>query len=322
MSLHSIVVGLRFGTDKKREKWGATAPVVAAARPPLTAAQPPTPQQRRRNPKQKQGWSGPLKAAVTSGSLCAVGDVLAQSIGGWYASREAGGGSEQQQSGGGGKKKKGGGAPASPPGSAASSYQACRTLRMAGFGFFFYGPYQYYWYSLLEHLMPARTVPNFVSKVAANQLLLAPVTLTVAFAWHLAFSPPPAAAQAGSAAAAAAAKKGAKKARENGLAAAGSGASSSPAQASRRPAGLAEALADRLAPLPDKMRRDFFPAMITGWKFWIPAASVNFCAVPLRHQVLYMSLCGVLWTAYLSHASGTKIGADKARAAPAPAKRR
>jgi hypothetical protein len=44
-----------------------------------------------------------------------------------------------------------------------------------------------------------------------------------------------------------------------------------------------------------------------GWKFWVPAASVNFYFVPLQQQVLYMSCCGVLWTAYLSYASTTAI---------------
>lgn len=40
-----------------------------------------------------------------------------------------------------------------------------------------------------------------------------------------------------------------------------------------------------------------------GWKFWVPAASLNFYVVPLQHQVLYMSTCSVLWTAYLSYMS-------------------
>lgn len=43
--------------------------------------------------------------------------------------------------------------------------------------------------------------------------------------------------------------------------------------------------------------------MVNGWKFWVPAAAINFYAVPLPWQVLYMSTCGVLWTAYLSFAS-------------------
>ena len=45
------------------------------------------------------------------------------------------------------------------------------------------------------------------------------------------------------------------------------------------------------------------PPPCAGWKFWVPAASINFWLVPLAHQVLYMSCCGVLWTAYLSYSS-------------------
>jgi hypothetical protein len=44
-----------------------------------------------------------------------------------------------------------------------------------------------------------------------------------------------------------------------------------------------------------------------GWKFWVPAASINFCLVPLQRQVLYMSCCGMLWTAYLSYVSTVNV---------------
>jgi len=52
-----------------------------------------------------------------------------------------------------------------------------------------------------------------------------------------------------------------------------------------------------------KLKRDLLPTMVNGWKFWIPAASINFYAVPVQSQVLYMSVCSVLWTAYLSFSS-------------------
>ena len=64
-----------------------------------------------------------------------------------------------------------------------------------------------------------------------------------------------------------------------------------------------------------KVKGDLWPTMVNGWKFWVPAASVNFYAVPLQHQVLYMSACGLLWSAYLSHASVTSGGG--LQAAPA-----
>lgn len=132
--------------------------------------------------------------------------------------------------------------------------------------------------------------------MALNQLCLAPITITVAFAWNLALT---------------------GQARE----------------------------------LPAKLRRDFTATMLNGWRFWVPAATVNFVAVPLQYQVrgrgrgdeanaqamlvawhrqrrspgqaelgpgcashlvalqppppqvLYMSTCGMLWTGYLSYQS-------------------
>ena len=52
-----------------------------------------------------------------------------------------------------------------------------------------------------------------------------------------------------------------------------------------------------------KLRRDFVRTMINGWRFWVPAATINFKLVPLQYQVLYMSTCGMLWTGYLSYQS-------------------
>lgn len=88
------------------------------------------------------------------------------------------------------------------------------------------------------------------------------------------------------------------------------------------------ALTGQSSKIPDKIRHSLIPTMVngaaaclphvsvsiskiilsqhpvrTGWKFWVPASSLNFWSVPLRHQVLYMSTCSVLWTAYLSYAS-------------------
>jgi protein Mpv17 len=63
------------------------------------------------------------------------------------------------------------------------------------------------------------------------------------------------------------------------------------------------ALQNKIKEFPHKTRRDFVPTLFAGWKFWVPAASVNFLTVPLQHQVLYMSLCGVVWTGYLSYSS-------------------
>ncbi|KAK9804473.1 hypothetical protein WJX73_005751 [Symbiochloris irregularis] len=58
---------------------------------------------------------------------------------------------------------------------------------------------------------------------------------------------------------------------------------------------------------PAKIKQDLVPTMTTGWKFWIPASSINFWLIPVQHQVLYMSCCGIFWSAYLSYSSNTQI---------------
>eukprot|EP00775_Hariotina_reticulata_P011773 gene11773-11918_t len=152
-----------------------------------------------------RGLDGVFKAAVTCGATSATGDLLAQFLSGQTAKSE---------------------------GKRADKFDPVRTLRMFGFGFVFYGPYQYYWYNLLDHLMPIKNTPNFLSKVALNQLALAPVVLAAVFAWNL-------------------------------------------------------GLTNQLAALPGKIGNDLLPSMINGWKFWIPAASLNFYAVPVNYQVAF-----------------------------------
>jgi len=74
-----------------------------------------------------------------------------------------------------------------------------------------------------------------------------------------------------------------------------------------------------------KLSRELLPCAINGWKFWVPAACVNFWIIPLRYQVLYMSTCGILWSAYLSYtsysSSTSSSSNDNAAAAAAGAKK-
>ena len=166
-----------------------------------------------------------LKSGLISGSLSIVGDLIAQLL----SMRDH------------------------PSGTI--PYDAVRAARMGTFGLLFYGPYQHYWYRALDRAMPVRNAQNFIAKVAANQLSLAPIVITAAFAWNL-------------------------------------------------------ALQVQIKDFETKCKRDFVPTLNTGWRFWIPAASVNFLAIPVQHQVLYMSACGVVWTAYLSYFSA-KAGQQK-----------
>eukprot|EP00238_Polyblepharides_amylifera_P006151 CAMPEP_0196576168 /NCGR_PEP_ID=MMETSP1081-20130531/5500_1 /TAXON_ID=36882 /ORGANISM="Pyramimonas amylifera, Strain CCMP720" /LENGTH=173 /DNA_ID=CAMNT_0041894707 /DNA_START=309 /DNA_END=830 /DNA_ORIENTATION=+ len=52
-----------------------------------------------------------------------------------------------------------------------------------------------------------------------------------------------------------------------------------------------------------KLQHNMLPTLQAGWKFWIPAASINFWLIPLNYQILYMSSCGIVWNAILSAAS-------------------
>lgn len=189
-----------------------------------------------------------LKAALTSGGLSLAGDLLAQGLT-HRLKKEKQPKKEEPAKGllgglfGAGKKKQPPPSPEQP-----FSLDLARAARMGLFGLLFYGPYQHWWYGLLDRSFPGRSTPAFASKVALNQLALAPVVLAVVFAWNLV------------------------------------------------PLG-------RGREWPAKVKNDLWPTMVNGWKFWVPAASVNFYAVPLEGQVAYMSACGLLWTAYLSYSS-------------------
>ncbi|KAK9821015.1 hypothetical protein WJX74_001125 [Apatococcus lobatus] len=60
-------------------------------------------------------------------------------------------------------------------------------------------------------------------------------------------------------------------------------------------------LLNKRSELAGKLQRDGFPTLQNGWKFWVPAASLNFLLIPLRFRVLFMSLCSMCWTGYLSN---------------------
>eukprot|EP00850_Spirogloea_muscicola_P025290 SM002662S09958 [mRNA] locus=s2662:983:1464:- [translate_table: standard] len=56
----------------------------------------------------------------------------------------------------------------------------------------------------------------------------------------------------------------------------------------------------RLRSLPDKCRRDLWPTMVAGWRFWVPASTANFALVPLHSRVLFSSACSLFWNTYVS----------------------
>jgi len=112
--------------------------------------------------------SSPLaKAAYTSASLSAVGDLVAQGL---ERRRTAAGRAPPEQ-------------------------DWVRTARLGAFGLLFYGPLQHRWYAFLNRALPtpaalpfAAKLPSFAAKVALNQLVLGPSVVTAVFAWNAAWT--------------------------------------------------------------------------------------------------------------------------------------
>lgn len=110
------------------------------------------------------------KAAYTSCSLSAAGDLVAQTLERRDASAKPGG----------------------PP---ARAWDWVRTARMGGFGLVFYGPLQHRWYALLARSLPTpaaaglrANLPGFAAKVGLNQLVLGPTVVSTVFAWNAAWT--------------------------------------------------------------------------------------------------------------------------------------
>ncbi|KAK4438881.1 hypothetical protein Salat_0222700 [Sesamum alatum] len=58
----------------------------------------------------------------------------------------------------------------------------------------------------------------------------------------------------------------------------------------------------KLAEFPNKYKKDAFPTLCTGFRFWIPVSIVNFWIVPLQARVAFMSVGSIFWNFVLSSA--------------------
>ncbi|RCV27206.1 hypothetical protein SEVIR_5G309000v4 [Setaria viridis] len=56
----------------------------------------------------------------------------------------------------------------------------------------------------------------------------------------------------------------------------------------------------KLSELPSKYQNDALPALLYGFRFWIPVSVVNFGMIPLPARVAFMSSCSIFWNFYLS----------------------
>ena len=51
-----------------------------------------------------------------------------------------------------------------------TTFDGVRAARMGGYGFCFYGPYQHFWYGLLDKYFPTKSLPHFGTKVSLASL--------------------------------------------------------------------------------------------------------------------------------------------------------
>lgn len=56
----------------------------------------------------------------------------------------------------------------------------------------------------------------------------------------------------------------------------------------------------KLSQLPAMYQNDALPALLYGFRFWVPASILNFWVIPLQVRVAFMSTCSIFWNFYLS----------------------
>ncbi|CBY14938.1 unnamed protein product [Oikopleura dioica] len=84
-----------------------------------------------------------LTQCITAGTLCALGDVLAQQV---FEKPEV--------------------------------HNYARTLKMGGFGFFYYAPLCSKWMVLAERLFPGTSPASMIKKVVVDQLIISSILMT------------------------------------------------------------------------------------------------------------------------------------------------
>ncbi|CAM9560292.1 unnamed protein product [Discosporangium mesarthrocarpum] len=69
----------------------------------------------------------------------------------------------------------------------------------------------------------------------------------------------------------------------------------------------------KTAKIPDKLRHDFWPTLVSNWGYWMPAQVVNFKLVPHMYQVLFANVLGYFWNVFLSFQSFKAMEGEAAR---------
>jgi len=60
----------------------------------------------------------------------------------------------------------------------------------------------------------------------------------------------------------------------------------------------------------DSLSKDWWGAICVNWLLWIPAQMITFAFVPLKFQVLWVNMVGLVWNSYLSFASHKTIDVE------------
>ncbi|XP_057954620.1 protein SYM1 [Malania oleifera] len=122
------------------------------------------------------GHRFPFKQALTAGSLALTGDTIAQLRERWMRRNSSPKIDSLSHSDDSVNKD--------VMSTLLSNHDWLRALRMASYGFLFYGPGSYVWYQYLDRSLPAQTVENLLLKVLLNQIVLGPSVIAVVFAWN------------------------------------------------------------------------------------------------------------------------------------------
>ncbi|CAG9333392.1 unnamed protein product [Blepharisma stoltei] len=56
----------------------------------------------------------------------------------------------------------------------------------------------------------------------------------------------------------------------------------------------------------EKIKKDYWEALVVNWKIWPPVMLINFSIIPLHTQVIFVNFVAVFWNAYLSYLSNYK----------------
>jgi protein Mpv17 len=118
----------------------------------------------------------PLKQALTAGGLALAGDTIAQLRQRWVKAQAL---EDQSRT-----HPNQDDSSEDVTGTLLSDHDNLRALRMASYGFLFYGPGSYAWYQYLDQCMPKQTVENLLIKILLNQIVLGPSVIAVVFAWN------------------------------------------------------------------------------------------------------------------------------------------